>query len=50
LEIKRKKAQPTEVKIDDVPRLKEALAKKDEPKKEEPKPEELKAKAVVEEL
>ena len=49
LETKRKKAQPTEVKIDDAPRLKEALAKKDEPKKEEPAPE-PKAKAVVEEL
>lgn len=43
LEQKRKKAHPTEVKIDDVPRLKEALAKKDpEP---EPKP---KAKAAAE--
>jgi hypothetical protein len=51
LETKRKKAQPTVIVGEEnyPPRLKEALAKKDEPKKEEPKPE-PKAKAVVEEL
>lgn len=47
LEQKRAKAQPKEVKIEDAPRLKEAL--EEAAKKEEPKPE-AKAKAVVEEL